>query len=477
MARTSSPCRTTRPFVGLLAATCSVVLGAGGCELTEHDMPGAAPAPSDTAGTGGAGDLFDNPAYPVSPLCIEECRDTRTPLELDEPSPLGFSPEDVLALAEGAHEVTLTYDPGQKGTFHITPASTTANLTMVVERQGEAAFVESWPGPYSCYPPDSEEICPERVEVEVTVALRTDDGAFDERLPALLVAESPVVESPTEVRLTAPVDLGSLEGSFAVSAVDFEPSEATDTTLQAAFGPGIFVGSVTGLILATGDEYGTTGYVTLADWGRGDCGHDAALVDPEAEGVVSTTTLVETINLASPLPVSWADGTATELSLSVSDLDAALCRGNLRWMGPDAPEPYESYVTTGTIELATTDGRWTTTQSVVLYATTTAGRLGTLALYLADGEPIPASDFETTYGLQGIDLDDFDAAGLGLEIVYRVEDDGVAAQGDLAVVGVLPNDCVETEQSMCGAAGRQEVAVGKLGTAGEEQRGPNPEPR
>ena len=461
---------TTRALVGLLILVPFVGLGSAGCfgGQTGGEVGSHPPRDEDLGGSGGT--YIQNPEDgPSIAVCVEECRDERTALELDEPSPLGFSPEDVLAVAEGTHEAALTYSSSQEGAFQLTPGGTSTTLTMVLERTGNATFVQSWPGPDSCYPADSQEICPDRLEVEVTVSLTTEDGAFDEQFAALLVAKS-----PGETTLTVPLDLESLAGSFAVE-VDNDGKTAL-TTLDSVFAAGVFAGSVTGLLQLERDgSHAETGYVTFAHWGRGDCPDDAALVDPEAEGVLSSAEPFDTINQTSPLSLTWADGTQTELTLNASDSGGPLCRSFSRLV-ERKQEDFERYVIGGTIELATADGRWATTQPIEVCSAADAGELVTTSLYLAQDEPVPRSEFEATFGLRDVDLGDFETAGLRLDIAYTGEGDSGRAEGDVTVVGVLPNECVDTEDSTCGSPGWQELEVAKVGAQGGGGSGPDFEP-
>jgi len=108
------------------------------------------------------------------PLCDEQ----RTPLELAEASPLGFSAADVLSFTEGEQVTTIEWQPID---LPYGPESGTTQLTLSVESLGRARYVDR--GENSC--------CFDVVQIDVRVSLETSGGALGESFVAVLEARSP----------------------------------------------------------------------------------------------------------------------------------------------------------------------------------------------------------------------------------------------------------------------------------------------
>jgi len=100
------------------------------------------------------------------------CEDTRTPLALDETTPLGLTANDLLAAAGGETvEELLWADDGV--------AALTLTLT---HGGGEVSWVDS-----EYVPPEGDgaytlamPVCEDRLEIALSLTFATDDGAFDE---------------------------------------------------------------------------------------------------------------------------------------------------------------------------------------------------------------------------------------------------------------------------------------------------------
>lgn len=105
------------------------------------------------------------------------CSEQRTPLELAEASPLGFSAADVLSFAEGEHVTTIEWHPID---LPYGPESGTKQLTLSIESLGGARYVDR--GESSC--------CFAAVQVDVRVTLETSGGALGESFVTVLEARS-----------------------------------------------------------------------------------------------------------------------------------------------------------------------------------------------------------------------------------------------------------------------------------------------
>ena len=436
MARTPSPGRATRPCFGLVLATCAAVTG---CERATHDAgadPEVAGTPNAPAadGTGGS--------YPSPhPMCVYGCDDARTDIGLDAPSPLQFAAADVLALAEGTHEATLTYSVAPPGDeTDAPPADRTTALTLTIARSGPAQFVASTPS----YPAQSCSDCPDWVEVGVVVTLRAEDGAFNEQFPAVLAARE-----RSEAILTVPLDLGRVQGTFAADVADWDSAEPPLATLSILIAPGIFAGSI-------GSDDDRTTYAT---WGQDDC-LGAARVDEAAPGALSTARILDRLHEFSPLRVLWGDGTETDLLLNASAGDAPLCR-----FIPLPPARHddlvwdESYaVQAVTLEATTTDRRLATTLPVDLGVDSRDGELQRMGFLYSESEGLPISAFATSHGIEGVDFGDATAATLQLDL-NATWLPTLAVQGAVVVYGLMPNDCDETS-GVCVSSQWQQLARG-----------------
>lgn len=266
-------------------------------------------------GTGGGGTLDGNET-------ASACDEDATELGLDEVSPLGFSADDVLALAEGTHEATLTWVPDEAAMATTTLEPGTTEVTLVIEPAGPASFVDAEP-PASGSSGGMIElgwVCPDRVDVPVTVTLTTADGALDETLDGTLSATD-----AGSATLLVPIELDELEGTLSFEVVSPEGGVPIQTRLEVVFGEGIFAGRLSGTIETRTDQVATAAGATYAEWGYGACEHGEYPVDPETAGAVTSTALLDVVNGASPLAVTWGDGTETTLSLAAVADEPTVC--------------------------------------------------------------------------------------------------------------------------------------------------------
>lgn len=108
------------------------------------------------------------------------CDEQPTELTRNEISDLGFSADDVLALAEGTHDTSLLWDRD---------GSTTPLALSVTDALGYR-FITS----EAVYPDGGGEqpaigiVCEDRLEIDVEITFTTGDGAFDEAWTSTLWA-------------------------------------------------------------------------------------------------------------------------------------------------------------------------------------------------------------------------------------------------------------------------------------------------
>jgi hypothetical protein len=131
----------------------------------------------------------------------------RDPIALEASSPLGFSGADVLASLGPRQSRTLTYDAGG-----------TTSLELGIDYAGgSVAFVQrEFRSDDSGREPASSGMeiaadCADVVELGVTLTFATDDGAFDEAWPVILVADT-----AGTARVFYVFDPEALAGTFSV---------------------------------------------------------------------------------------------------------------------------------------------------------------------------------------------------------------------------------------------------------------------
>jgi hypothetical protein len=170
------------PFVSLtariqvLAALPALVLAVGAC--------GGAQAGGQTGEESSGGCVF-----------------TLTALSDEERSPLGFSPAQVMALADG--ELRAGFEWSQASGLAYGPETGMSEVTVRVAQRDAAGLARIDRAESSPY-------CEDHVRVPVTVSLATAGGALDESLQTDLTATS-----PDEASVTTTVKSGELRGSFA----------------------------------------------------------------------------------------------------------------------------------------------------------------------------------------------------------------------------------------------------------------------
>ena len=145
--------------------------GSAGSERSRWEVRAA----GTSVGTGG------------SPVGFGQCVETPNAIAPDMPSPLGFSANDVLALAGGADQSDLAWLMSDLYATH-TRAQTQTSLTLTFAPQPIAVrFIDNQgggcPGPglgVACT------VCEKQMEIDIEVTLVTGDGALNEKLSVTL---------------------------------------------------------------------------------------------------------------------------------------------------------------------------------------------------------------------------------------------------------------------------------------------------
>lgn len=201
---------------------------------------------------------WKNGAEDLGPTCV----DTVTDVALAEVTPLGFAAAEPLAFLEGAHVAEFTYAEGG-----------TTDLTIEVARDGDAArYVDSeadYPdtGTYEAIGIE----CPDRVEIDGTVAFTTADGAFAE-LWGFALSATEATAMGWSGDIPDAVFAGSYRMEDHVDATDWESmSASTRGAFDAAGGSGGLDGMVMGEEECDGDECTAwASQVGIGTWTTGD---------------------------------------------------------------------------------------------------------------------------------------------------------------------------------------------------------------
>ena len=188
-----------------------------------------------------------------------ECRAQLSALRLDEQSPLGFTANDTLTLAQGEHSAAFEWLPAMA--FPYGPESGASAVRVTVTSSGAPRYgLEAAPLREKAHvaTDDVTMFCRDHLELPVVVTLSTSGGAFAERFSATLTASEPARAS-----LSRSLPAETLSGGFALN--DGEPFERVEVTLS--FAEQAFSGSLQALIERTfGDSVSAT-IQPLACWG------------------------------------------------------------------------------------------------------------------------------------------------------------------------------------------------------------------
>jgi hypothetical protein len=201
------------------------------------------------------------------------CEETKTELAAHETAPLGFSPSEVLALAEGEH--TAAFEWQRSSNVPYGPESGQSELTLTVTNLGAYQFVARELRETSAIS-EQAGCCPDALQVSVRVALRTSGGALDETFDAVLEAQGAGAAALTW--LIAP----PLQGSLTFDQPALGNAKLDGVLLEARFGPTGIGGYLDAGFedAAPGDDPdGAVMHNTmrLAEWGS----LDSALMCPE----------------------------------------------------------------------------------------------------------------------------------------------------------------------------------------------------
>jgi len=363
----------------------------------------------------------------------------KTPLGLNEDSPLGFSAADILAFSEGTHEETIRWNPYDGVAF--TPESGEQTITITVTRSGEPRFV------LPKAPDDgTEELlvdieggCMSWVEVPVDVTVETSGGALDETFEGLLRSHHPLSAS---VFYFTP-DPEELGGDFEVATSgEWEGFTLAQLTLNVRFSPYGVGGTFNGMLeKELGDAVvgGAGGQKPYADFGAGTCGDNAdgftVGLDDEIEGATVQDAL-DMFGADDEVELTWETGATTTSSMTFAPTTQGGCvlldneiTGDLTLLAQ------------GTLSMTSADGRLDSEWSGRIEAhIADDGSISRIA-YLFDGKFIEPNtpDANAQLGFPNDEIASFDAVGAGVDIT--VTSGGV--DGAVSLTGYVYPDCAQ----------------------------------
>lgn len=191
---------------------------------------------------------------------------TRTPVEREAATPLGFPADSILAFTEGSHTETIQWGPGARhaDALRVTPADGTGQLMLTIEATGPIEVREQTPSSSDGGEELAPAACPDLLTIGVRVQITTDDGGLDEVFDAELRTTS-----GTEASLHLPLIPARLRGSFAVEVL--QPHQTIEQVrLSTTFSPEGFRGSITGTLATSQGKNGSAESVTFGRWPAGE---------------------------------------------------------------------------------------------------------------------------------------------------------------------------------------------------------------
>lgn len=189
------------------------------------------------------------------------CWSKQTPLSLAEGSPLGFSAQDSLSFAAGAHSAPLRWLPATDLPYG--PESGDGAVKVTITSLGNARFATTSDDPHP-----TELLCMPSVLSDVAVDFETAGGAFDEHFQGVLAASD-----PANAAISATVLGNHLAGSFAFDAAALGSARLAQVELNLSFGAQSFSGSIAAGIEQADGSSGNSSVsfrnVPIACWGSG----------------------------------------------------------------------------------------------------------------------------------------------------------------------------------------------------------------
>jgi hypothetical protein len=452
---------TTRALRSSVFPHAAVLLLLGACSGTSTGNPGDGDpdAGKGSEATDNLGGAYAN------------CKATPTDLDsLDAETGLGFSAREMLALAKAEREVSMEWLDGElfesrpapqltRLSFTITPLSAPARLVRL-EPKLEPKPNDDGTEIGTLLPEPGEGACPDHLELDVRVAMQSDDGGLDERFDATLFATH-----DRSAQFVATIKAAELGGTFAIveSSGAAGAFELDSVQVNAAFSKLGLSGGLGATLVSEDPGGGSSGtaaatHGAVARWPGGSA-CDATSSGFASSGVArgvevaygehSLAQVIELVNAENTFALDWQHTPATALETSfTADGEAACARYGVDDSGNDSAAVELSIA--GKLRVQSADGRidgsWPMyftafydDSAALQRARVTSSAQGSLVQGLVD-----IADFERTYGLKGATLAGYDQANVLLTASWELAGGTTdpTASGTLTIQGAIVPECV-----------------------------------
>ena len=333
-----------RPPCDAFALACALALAAcnGGSNGTSTGNPNDGSDKTPTLPGGDGRDVLPGDAPgPTTGDAASFCKGEPTVLESSSTRiDYGFSADDVLAFAGGAHDEAIVWHDNdiatlgpEKGEHRvaITVAYDGGEIRWMTPKTaqdggdlgGPEPAIAPAPGPTVDLPAVGG--CMPWLEIDVRVTVKSDGGALDESFDATLRSRNELLAS-----LWAAPDPDELGGAFAPEQILQPGYELVQLDLELNFTPFGVSGRFNGVFqVQRGDSVGAAaGANPFAEIGRAGCSGYASgfavEIDDMVEGA-SGADMLALVKGAHDLAVTWSDGTSTTATLSFAPTQDGAC--------------------------------------------------------------------------------------------------------------------------------------------------------
>lgn len=347
-----------------------------------------------------------------------DCEETRIPIPGSQVTALGFSPDQVLAWAEGDHTTELTFGDLESDGMECSVAPSKTKVHASVEMDSTRFFfVDSKPKPGQKGMP----FCESYLSLGATVQLASDDGALNEHIDAeLTTAQSDRLFLSTDT----PGD--GFQGSYTVHRAGKDDAHQVNVRISQVFSSQGWLGRFSASITETSTSGGSSGSALvrpLAYWGSGDCSAGAVSVGVD-HPMYATSERALSILAGTLVPLAFSDGTSSTVQISKAG-DLLRCLVVDRSL---AMESENSLMFSGPLKIETGDGRWSHQFNASVIASTSGGALERLRLSLNTSE-VAQADFVETFGFTGVDFGKYLRARLSFGATYELSAETPATSG------------------------------------------------
>lgn len=389
------------------------------------------------------------------------CVGTPTVLaSVDEVSPLGFAAADVLSFAAGEHQSPLFWrEQGSDSMVEVGPESGESTLSITISHAGgEIRYVDYEPAEGGGLEADIDENCPDQLEIDVMAQIGSGGGALAESIPVTLTASHALL-----ARFDAAIEPEDLAGSMSVTSLDpqFDVGAIDFDVGISSYG---LSGSITGMVTAEMGDTAVAGFVDYAVFPSEtqSCGSDqlALPLDADVLGFTGADALA-LINRAWLFQLTWQGSEPVELTLSAAHDGESVCASLV-------PGEIDRLVFGATITLATGDGVVSAAFPVVVTAESDGeGALGQVHVYNDNAYVLgDMADFAADYGEFGVDVSDYDLAGIEFTGAFVDDDAPGSADGSLTVLAADNADCSDVPGEACEGIDVIELARAEWGNTG-----------